>query len=57
MKTFKELNLTKPLLRALDGIGFENPTPIQEKSFPVISSGTDVIGIAQTGTGKTVAYL
>jgi ATP-dependent RNA helicase RhlE len=57
MKTFKELNLSKPLLRALDDIGFENPTPIQEKSFPVISSGTDVIGIAQTGTGKTVAYL
>ena len=57
MKTFKELNLSKPLLKALDDIGFENPTPIQEKSFPVISSGTDVIGIAQTGTGKTVAYL
>jgi len=57
MKTFKELNLSKPLLRALDDIGFENPTPIQEKSFPVISSGTDVIGIAQTGTGKTFAYL
>ena len=57
MKTFKELNLSKPILKALDDIGFENPTPIQEKSFPVISSGTDVIGIAQTGTGKTVAYL
>ena len=57
MKTFKEFNLSKPLLRALDDIGFENPTPIQEKSFPVISSGTDVIGIAQTGTGKTFAYL
>jgi ATP-dependent RNA helicase RhlE len=57
MITFKELNLSKPILKALEDIGFENPTPIQEKSFPIISSGTDVIGIAQTGTGKTFAYL
>lgn len=57
MTTFKDLNLTKPLLNALSDIGFENPTPIQEKSFPVIMSGRDTVGIAQTGTGKTFSYL
>jgi ATP-dependent RNA helicase RhlE len=54
---FDELNLTKPLLKAIDELGFINPTPIQCKAFPVIMSGKDVIGIAQTGTGKTFAYL
>jgi ATP-dependent RNA helicase RhlE len=57
MTTFKDLNLTKPLINALSDIGFENPTPIQEKAFPVIMSGKDAVGIAQTGTGKTFAYL
>ena len=57
MTTFKDLNLTKPLLNALSDIGFESPTPIQEKAFPVIMSGKDAVGIAQTGTGKTFAYL
>lgn len=57
MTTFKDLNLTKPLLNALSDIGFDNPTPIQEKAFPVIMSGKDAVGIAQTGTGKTFAYL
>ena len=57
MITFKDLNLSKQLLRALDDIGFENPTPIQEKAFPIISSGTDAVGIAQTCTGKNFAYL
>jgi ATP-dependent RNA helicase RhlE len=55
--TFDELNLNKPLLKALAELEYENPTPIQEKAFPVIMSGRDVIGIAQTGTGKTFAYL
>lgn len=57
MASFKDLNLTKQLLNALHDLGFENPTPIQEKAFPVIMSGRDAIGIAQTGTGKTFAYL
>jgi len=57
MTTFKDLNLTKPLLNALSDIGFEKPTPIQEKAFPVIMSGRDAVGIAQTGTGKTFSYL
>ncbi len=57
MSTFSDLNLSKQLLRAIDEIGFTNPTPIQEKAFPVIASGRDAVGIAQTGTGKTYAYL
>lgn len=54
---FEELNLSSSLLRALADLEFVNPTPIQEKAFPVVMSGKDVIGIAQTGTGKTLAYL
>ena len=55
--TFEELNLNKHLLRALEDLEFMYPTPIQEQAFPVIMSGNNVIGIAQTGTGKTLAYL
>lgn len=55
--TFKELNLNAPLLNALSDLGYEQPTPIQQKVFSVIMSGRDVVGIAQTGTGKTFAYL
>jgi ATP-dependent RNA helicase RhlE len=54
---FEELNLSSSLLKALADLEFVNPTPIQEKAFPVVMSGKDVIGIAQTGTGKTLAYL
>lgn len=54
---FEQLNLNTPLLNALNDLGFDTATPIQEKSFPVIMSGKDVVGIAQTGTGKTFAYL
>ena len=50
--TFNELNISKQILMALEDAGFEHPTPIQERAFPVIRSGKDVIGIAQTGTGK-----
>ncbi|HMG15113.1 MAG TPA: DEAD/DEAH box helicase, partial [Saprospiraceae bacterium] len=55
--TFNDLNLSSPLLNALDDIGFSKPTTIQHKAFPVIMSGKDVVGLAQTGTGKTLAYL
>jgi len=54
--TFNDLNLSKQLRNAIDDLGFEYPTPIQQKSFNIISSGRDVVGIAQTGTGKTFAY-
>lgn len=54
---FQDLNLNAPLLNALDDLGYTQPTTIQHKIFSVIMSGRDVCGIAQTGTGKTLAYL
>ena len=54
---FTDLNINASLRNALDDLGFETPTPIQAESFPVVMSGRDVVGIAQTGTGKTLAYL
>jgi ATP-dependent RNA helicase RhlE len=57
MSNFLQFNLPKSLQKAIDELGFETPTPIQEKSFSVIMSGRDMMGIAQTGTGKTFAYL
>ncbi|MEG0795696.1 MAG: DEAD/DEAH box helicase, partial [Odoribacter sp.] len=54
---FNDLNIDKQILMALEEAGFETPTPIQEQAYSIIRSGKDVIGIAQTGTGKTLAYL
>ncbi|MBQ9177755.1 MAG: DEAD/DEAH box helicase, partial [Prevotella sp.] len=54
---FEELDLSYNILDALDDMHFDTCTPIQEKCIPEILSGNDVIGIAQTGTGKTAAYL
>lgn len=53
---FKQFGLSKPLLKAIETIGFETPTPIQEKVIPLIMQGQDVIGQAKTGTGKTAAF-
>ncbi len=55
--TFRDLNLNSALLNALDDLGIQHPTTIQQRAFSVIMSGQDVCGIAQTGTGKTFAYL
>ncbi|MDD3320179.1 MAG: DEAD/DEAH box helicase [Paludibacter sp.] len=55
--TFTDLNINTPLLNALNDLGLSEPTTIQEKAYPVIMSGKDMVGIAQTGTGKTIAYL
>ncbi|MDD3079959.1 MAG: DEAD/DEAH box helicase [Paludibacter sp.] len=54
---FSELNINTPLLNALNDLNIQTPTTIQEKAFSVIMSGRDVVGIAQTGTGKTISYL
>ena len=54
---FEDFNLKKQYKKALIELGFVHPTTIQEKSFSTIKSGKDVVGIAQTGTGKTIAYL
>ncbi|MEP7111212.1 MAG: DEAD/DEAH box helicase [Ferruginibacter sp.] len=55
--TFDDLNLNTPLLTALDDLGYTNPTTIQHRVYSIVMSGRDVCGIAQTGTGKTFAYL
>ncbi|WP_240040737.1 DEAD/DEAH box helicase [Pseudocnuella soli] len=54
---FEDFKLEKRLLNALTGLGYATPTTIQERVFSVVMSGADVCGIAQTGTGKTLAYL
>ena len=55
--SFEKFGIGKSILKALDEIGFHEPTPVQDLAIPVIKSGQDMLGIAQTGTGKTAAYL
>ena len=57
MNIFSDLDLSKQLQYAIDDLGFTNPTPIQQEAFSVVRSGKDMVGIAQTGTGKTFAYM
>ena len=54
---FKELNLPEPLMRAVEDLGFETPTPIQAQALPVLLDSRDLAGQAQTGTGKTACFL
>ena len=54
---FEELGLKPALLRAVESAGYEEPTPIQERAIPVLLTGADLIGCAETGTGKTAAFL
>src|SRR4051812_35092506 len=56
MPPFAELGLSEPLLKALRDVGYESPSPIQEQTIPPLLEGRDVIGQAQTGTGKTAAF-
>jgi len=56
MSKFEEINLNKQLRNAIADLGFENQTPIQEQTYSKILGGKDIVGIAQTGTGKTIAY-
>jgi ATP-dependent RNA helicase RhlE len=55
--TFEDLNLGRPLMNALEDLGYNTPTPIQREVYSTILSGKDVVGVAQTGTGKTFAYI
>ena len=57
MTQFSELGLADPILRALDDAGYSEPTPIQAQTIPALLGGRDVLGIAQTGTGKTAAFV
>jgi len=54
--TFKDLGIIEPILKALSAEGYTDPTPIQEQSIPILLSGKDLLGCAQTGTGKTAAF-
>ena len=56
MTKFTELGLAAPILKALEGEGYTTPTPIQAKAIPAVLAGSDLLGIAQTGTGKTAAF-
>jgi ATP-dependent RNA helicase RhlE len=55
--TFEDFNLNRQLLNAIADAGYETPSPIQEQAIPLVLQGHDILGIAQTGTGKTAAYL
>ena len=57
MNTFEDFKIKKQLLNAIADLGFEKPTPIQQESYSPILGGFDFVGIAQTGTGKTIAYV
>ena len=54
--TFNELGLSKQVMRALDDVGYESPSPIQAQTIPHLLEGADLLGQAQTGTGKTAAF-
>ncbi len=56
LPSFRDLALIDPLLRALDDVGYETPSPIQAQTIPLLLAGKDVLGQAQTGTGKTAAF-
>ncbi len=56
MTHFKDFQISEPIQKAIKDMGFEEPSPIQEKAIPLILEGGDVIGQAQTGTGKTAAF-
>ena len=54
--TFKNLGIIEPILKALEAEGYTHPTPIQEQSIPILLNRNDLLGCAQTGTGKTAAF-
>ena len=56
MNNFSRFRLSKESLKALDGLGFKSPTPIQSKAIPIGLSGQDILANAQTGSGKTLAF-
>ena len=56
VKPFSELGLATPILKAIEEIGYETPSPIQAESIPHLMQGRDLLGQAQTGTGKTAAF-
>ena len=56
LPSFSDLNIPAPILKALKDVGYETPSPIQAATIPLLMEGRDVLGQAQTGTGKTAAF-
>ena len=54
---FADLHLSEPILRAIEEKGYRHPTPIQAEAIPAVLAGRDVMGVAQTGTGKTASFV
>ena len=54
---FSELGLSEKVLKAVEASGYDTPTPIQQQAIPYALQGRDILGIAQTGTGKTAAFV
>jgi superfamily II DNA/RNA helicase len=54
--TFEELGLSEKLLKAIEEVGYSEPTPIQAQAIPIVLMARDVVGVAQTGTGKTASF-
>ena len=54
--SFDDLNLSAPIMKVLKDVGYESPSPIQSQTIPLVMAGKDLVGQAQTGTGKTAAY-
>jgi superfamily II DNA/RNA helicase len=57
LKTFEDLRIIKPILKAINDVHYIKPTPIQQIAIPIISSGKDVVASSITGSGKTAAFL
>lgn len=57
MNSFYQMNLTRPLMKAIGDLGYTHPTPIQAQTIPLALLGRDIFGCAATGTGKTAAYM
>lgn len=56
MNSFQSLKIIEPILQSLDEQGYQNPTPIQQQAIPIVLNKEDLLGCAQTGTGKTAAF-
>ena len=54
--SFADMNLSTPIMKVLKDVGYESPTPIQARTIPLVLTGRDLVGQAQTGTGKTAAF-
>ncbi|PCJ64406.1 MAG: hypothetical protein COA58_13725 [Bacteroidetes bacterium] len=55
--SFSKLGLSAPIVKAIQELGYTNPTPVQKRSIPIILAGRDIVATAQTGTGKTAAFV